>query len=57
MLKRDTKNGVIFGVCAGLAKALDLPVGIVRLCWIVSVLWFGVGFLAYILAGLLLSKE
>jgi phage shock protein PspC (stress-responsive transcriptional regulator) len=51
------KDGAIFGVCKGLAKTLDLPVGIVRLCWLLSVLFLCVGAGIYILLAITLPRE
>lgn len=51
------KDGAVFGVCKGVAKALDLPVGVVRLCWLVSVLLGGVGLGAYLMLAICLPRE
>ncbi len=54
-----SRNGIIFGVCRGLAKHLDVPVGVVRLLFVIGFfctgLWpVGIG---YILAGVLMKIE
>jgi phage shock protein PspC (stress-responsive transcriptional regulator) len=51
------KDGAIFGVCKGLAKTLDLPVGVVRLCWLVSALCLGAGVGIYLLLAITLPRE
>jgi phage shock protein PspC (stress-responsive transcriptional regulator) len=51
------KDGVLFGVCKGIARALDLPVGLVRLIWILCVLIGGVGLGAYLLLAISLPHE
>lgn len=51
------KDGAIFGVCKGLAKSLDLPVGMFRLVWILGLLFFGAGFWLYLLLAISLPRE
>ncbi len=51
------KDGAIFGVCKGLARALDIPVGVFRLVWIVSILFFGAGIGLYLLFALSLPRK
>ncbi len=51
------KDGAIFGVCKGVARALDLPVGLVRLFWILSVLFLGAGVLFYLMLAISLPRE
>ncbi len=50
-------DGAIFGVCKGVARALDVPVGIVRLMWIFSVLFLGAGVLFYLMLAISLPRE
>lgn len=51
------KDGALFGVCKGVARATDLPVGMVRLAWILCVLLGGVGIGVYILLAISLPRE
>lgn len=51
------QDGVIFGVCKGLAKAFDVPVGLFRLIWIASVLFLGAGLWLYLLLAVSLPRE
>ena len=51
------KDGAIFGVCKGLARTLDIPVGIFRLIWILSILFFGAGFWLYFILAISLPRE
>ena len=46
LLTRST-NGVLGGVCDGLAHRYDVPVGVIRLAWLASVLLLGTGVLLY----------
>ena len=48
ILTRAT-NGILGGVCEGLAQRYDLPVGLIRLAWLASILFFGTGALLYLL--------
>ena len=56
-LYRSTKNHVIGGVCAGVAKFFDLDVKLVRIVWLVAALFAGVGALLYLILFLLLPKK
>ncbi len=51
------KDGAICGVCKGLAHALDIPVGVFRLLWVLSVLFLGAGFWVYLLLAISLPRE
>jgi phage shock protein PspC (stress-responsive transcriptional regulator) len=42
VLQRDTTNGVLFGVCAGLANYFSVDVTLVRLAFVVG-LFFTLG--------------
>lgn len=50
-------DGAVFGVCKGLAKTLDIPVGLFRLIWICSVLFLGAGILLYLMLAISLPRE
>ena len=52
-----SKDGALFGVCKGLAKTLDIPVGIFRIIWILSVLFFGAGLGLYLILAISLPRE
>lgn len=51
------KDGAIFGVCKGLANALDIPIGITRLLWVLSVFFLGAGVWLYLILGISLPRE
>ncbi|NKJ44727.1 PspC domain-containing protein [Novosphingobium sp. SG720] len=54
IFRRDRQNGKIFGVCAGMAEALDLDVTLVRVAWIAgTLLGFGSLLLIYLAIALL----
>ncbi len=53
------RDGMLLGVCKGIAHYRGLPVGVVRLAFVVLTIatgfWLGIG--AYILAGFLMDPE
>ena len=51
------QDGAIFGVCKGLARSLDISVGLFRLLWLLSILFLGAGFWLYILLSVSLPRE
>lgn len=54
---RSAHEGIVAGVLSGLARGLNMDVTIVRLVWLISVLFFGSGLLLYVLLALLLPRE
>ena len=58
-LKRLTRsnNKMIGGVCAGLAEYLDIDPTIVRIVWVLMVLFAGFGILLYIILWLIMPKQ
>ncbi|MBQ8396553.1 MAG: PspC domain-containing protein [Oscillospiraceae bacterium] len=52
--KTDKK---ICGVCGGLAEFLGIDVTIVRLIWVLVILFAGFGLLAYIVCALILPEK
>jgi phage shock protein PspC (stress-responsive transcriptional regulator) len=57
MIKRNSNDKVIAGVCSGLAKSLEIDPIIMRLVFVVGFLAFGVGPIIYLLLWLLMPKE
>lgn len=47
----------IAGVCAAFARYFDLDVTLVRLLWVLAVIFAGTGILAYIIAWIVIPKE
>jgi phage shock protein PspC (stress-responsive transcriptional regulator) len=58
-LSRPTREGKLGGVCAGFARYLGVDVVLVRILWIVLVIWplplFGV--ISYIVAWVVMPKD
>lgn len=44
-----SNNKVIAGVCGGVAEFLNIDVKIVRIVWVIAVIFAGFGVLAYLL--------
>lgn len=47
----------VCGVCTGLAEYLGVDVTLIRLLWVLTVLFLGVGVLAYLIIALILPSE
>ena len=54
-LYKSTRDRKVCGVCAGIAEYLNIDPTIVRLIVAVLILVYGTGWLAYIIAALVLS--
>ena len=44
----DTANKKIAGVCAGLAEYLEMDVTVIRIIFLITLLWGGLGFWSYV---------
>ena len=53
-LMRSSRDKKIAGVCAGLADYFDLDPTIVRVVWLLAILFAGTGFLVYIILWIVL---
>jgi phage shock protein C len=47
----------ICGVCGGLAEYLNVDSTVIRLIWVLAVLFAGCGLLAYIIAALVIPNK
>jgi phage shock protein C len=56
-LTRDIRNKKIAGVCAGFARYMNLDVVLVRVIWLALAFCTGVGFIAYVVAWIIMPKE
>ena len=56
-LYRDPRNGMLAGVCAGIAEYFGWDPTWVRLGWVLFTLLGGSGLLAYILAAVIIPKD
>lgn len=53
----DKRNKKIAGVCAGVARYLNADPTLVRVVWLILALGFGVGFLGYIAAWIVIPSD
>ncbi len=56
-LMRPRVGRKIAGVCAGVAEYFDLDVTVVRLVWLLVVLFAGGGILAYLIGWIVMPEE
>ncbi|MBI4874197.1 MAG: PspC domain-containing protein [Acidobacteria bacterium] len=56
-LSRPMRDKTIAGVCAGFARYLDIDVTLVRILWLCLAIFFGTGFLAYVIAWIVMPKD
>ncbi len=49
-------DGALFGVCKGLAEGLGMNVVMLRIIWLIALLWFGSGLLFYVVLALSLPR-
>jgi phage shock protein C len=56
-LALDTEHKKIGGVCAGFARYLGADVLLIRIVWLALALGAGVGFVAYLVAWILMPKD
>ena len=54
---RRSRNGMICGVCGGIAEYFNIDSTLVRLAWIVFCLMGGSGILLYIIAALVMPTH
>jgi phage shock protein C len=53
-LFRSKENKIIAGVCGGIAEYFKIDPVIIRLIWVLLVLGYGFGILAYLIAWLII---
>jgi phage shock protein PspC (stress-responsive transcriptional regulator) len=56
-LYRSNKDRVLFGVCGGLGKYFNIDPTIVRVIFIITIFFGGLGIIAYIIMALVVPKE
>lgn len=56
-LVRALSEKKIAGVCAGFARYFDVDVVLIRVIWLAAALTTGVGFIAYLVAWIVMPKE
>lgn len=56
-LRKSKKDKVIAGVCAGMAYYLNMDPVILRIIWILLVVCFGVGIIAYLVMWIIMPNS
>jgi phage shock protein C len=56
-LMLDKRNKKIAGVCAGLARYMDMDVTFIRALWLAIAITTGVGFIAYLAAWIVMPSD
>ena len=54
---RRTHDGMIAGVCAGIARHFELDATLIRVIWVLLVLVGGTGLLAYVICWIVIPEE
>lgn len=55
-LYRDSSNKMICGVCSGIANYFNIDPTLIRLLWVLAVVFAGVGILAYFICALVIPE-
>ena len=56
-LLRPQDGAMAAGVCAAFARRFGVDVTLIRLGWVIAVLCFGTGLLAYLLCWIIIPEE
>lgn len=56
-LYRSKTNSMVCGVCGGLGEYFNIDANLIRFIWAVMMFCGGTGFLAYIIAVILLPED
>ncbi|MBF7096718.1 PspC domain-containing protein [Alkalibacter mobilis] len=56
-LYKNKADGMISGVCQGVAEYFDIDPSLVRIVWAVSFFWGGIGLFLYIIMALILPDK
>ena len=56
-LLRPNSGKMIGGVCAAFAEYFDLDVALIRIMWVLVAIFGGTGFLAYVIAWIVIPAE
>ena len=56
-LYKSDSDKKICGVCGGIAEYFDIDPTVIRLIWVLAVLFAGCGILAYIIAAIIMPKK
>ena len=56
-LYKSNTDKKLDGVCAGIGEYFDVDPTVIRLLWVLAVLFAGVGVLAYIVAAIIMPRN
>jgi len=56
-LYRNKKKGVLFGVCQGLGDYFNIDPVFIRIIWLLTLVYYGTGLIAYIFACFLITNK
>ena len=56
-LYRSRYQKKLGGVCAGLANYFGVDVTLIRLLWVLLIVFYGAGFLAYIISWIIIPEQ
>jgi phage shock protein C len=56
-LYRSQKDRVLGGVCAGIGNYFNVDPVLIRVAWVVAFFAAGIGFLAYLIAWIIVPEE
>lgn len=56
-LRKSEVDKVLFGVCGGLGEYFGISTSMIRILWVIAILFFGTGFLAYFICMLLMPRS
>ncbi|MEZ3421000.1 MAG: PspC domain-containing protein [Eubacterium sp.] len=56
-LYRDPNNKSICGVCSGIAKYLNVDTTVIRLLWVLAIIFCGFGVPAYFICALVIPED
>ncbi|MGG2064167.1 PspC domain-containing protein [Bacillus sp. S14(2024)] len=56
-LCKSSTDKVFIGVCGGLGEYFGVDTNIIRILWLIAILFFGTGFLAYFILMLIMPQS
>ncbi|MGG0275351.1 PspC domain-containing protein [Bacillus rhizoplanae] len=56
-LCKSSTDKVFIGVCGGLGEYFGVDTNMIRILWIITILFFGTGFLAYFILMLIMPQS
>ncbi len=56
-LYKSQQDRKLCGVCGGIGEYLEIDSTIIRLLWLILIVFFGTGILAYIIAAIIMPNQ